>query len=453
MKYLMRSESFKRSIGRTDSIMSMRMNGTRLSYDFRNTTCTALIFIFTLFGIPVQAQNFWPAEPLAQVEFFGNLFPDLADFDGDGDLDIVGIIKSQNDQFRLPFLMENTGTTQEFNFDEIKLNEINLQLSFNNEPLLVDLEDIDNDGDLDLMCMRYTIGVSELELYYYENLGSNIFAEEDLLFSGVENTAFFVNDAELADLDQDGDLDFLTMGFDLELFLNTGTNYISLFFSENVGTASNPIWKDPVANPNDFEAIEFVGGSLILINQLEASDFDGDGDLDILYSPIINQNANVIMMYSENKEDGFSTPRQISGLTNINGIASMATGDLDGDGDIDILFDNRETINDIGFDYSNLFWLENKAIQLSKSEDLISNNISLIENPISNELKLNVSEAGIYNFQIFDANGQLVQRKTHFVHAQNLQLSINTNKLQTGMYFLHSLTSDGKQVLKFVIQD
>ncbi len=160
--------------------------------------------------------------------------------------------------------------------------------------------DIDNDGDQDVLVSGET-KTGQLLSILYSNDGNEIFSIKQS-FPGLK-----FSHIEFADIDNDGDADFLLAGKNMQdldeshLYKNDGTGD----FSET-------------SYPNTGSGFHFV-------------DFDNDGDIDIMYGTNM----------SENDGNGhFSTAidPQIS--------PTYAYGDIDGDGGIDIIYVKEYASND-----------------------------------------------------------------------------------------------------------
>ena len=247
--------------------------------------------------------------PFSLSSLTGWLAPSFGDLDGDGDFDLISSKGHSTSYF------ENTGSASAPVF-AAEISFSGLSPIYNGgAPSLVDLN---NDGDLDIIHPN-NVG----DFYYFENVGTptvyifeNIFANPFSLSSnGVMNAA------TLGDLDGDGDLDVLT-----------GDNDGDFAFYENIGTSSAPEYSAFQSNPF---SLTNIGSSSIFP---EFVDLDADGDLDIMTGEGFGQ-----LMYFENIGTALAPsfgPMQTNPFSIVTtGLWSSRPtfGDLDGDGDLDIL--------------------------------------------------------------------------------------------------------------------
>ena len=219
----------------------------------------------------------------------------IADFDGDGDLDIVYVSEddAKNEFYR------NKGN----GYFEDASHLIPVKGTSN----AVETADIDKDGDFDLL-----IG----------NAGQNVILINDGKANFTDETATRLpttQDIELGDIDNDGDLDIL----------EGNETYNRILINDGKG-----VFKD-----ESFTRLPKINDQT---READFGDVDGDGDLDIIF-------ANVDF-------DGFGDPQNRLLLNNGKGKFTEATQrlptskirtvdadfvDLDGDGDLDILSGNR----------------------------------------------------------------------------------------------------------------
>ena len=212
------------------------------------------------------------------------------DVDGDGDLDIVCAVWGNYDLFWLENL-EGAGT-----FGEIKMID-----DYANGIWRVRSADLDGDGDQDLV----TAEREGSKIAWYENLdGKGDFSEKIIIKGDMSNA----RDAFPVDLDNDGDLDLVTADW----------------FTEVIG------WHENTDGNGTFsERIEIYNGADD-INIIFCKDIDGDGFMDILS----RNRTDVFWIRNTDGGDNFSQPNDISQGQNI---VDYFPTDFDGDGDFDIL--------------------------------------------------------------------------------------------------------------------
>ena len=166
--------------------------------------------------------------------------------------------------------------------------------------------DYDNDGDLDILMAGYVI-------HGYANCNSYIYRNDAGVFTWVSANLMGVGASSLAwgDYDIDGDLDILLTGY----YYNG--NYFTKIYRNDTGVFT-------AINTN---VIGVGSGSVAW------GDYDNDGDLDILISGY-NGNTSISKVYRNNGNNSFTDIAVgLTGMSN----SSVAWGDYDNDGDLDIL--------------------------------------------------------------------------------------------------------------------
>lgn len=288
----------------------------------------------------------------------------LVDIDNDGDYDYFS---GHGDYPHQLIFARNYGTPEQPYFhhqgDTHNYQDLNFGVPFNS-----DMGDIDNDGDVDLIVCKHTGPVA-----YYENTGtpdSAYFTHITDDFLPGRDTTDWMETPELADIDGDGDLDlFLAGGYaHLFYFENTGTpdsfNYVqrydtTFFFVQPYSAGSwlkNSVdidgdGDDDIAPGRDLFINESLGNS-IRFRKYENivpfvagcfADMDADGDYDFLAPQ-----GNYSIIYYENTGD-CSWPVWYEGSSlfppdgRIETPFTVGAGDLDNDGDNDILIGHRNS--------------------------------------------------------------------------------------------------------------
>ena len=174
--------------------------------------------------------------------------------------------------------------------------------------------DLDGDGAVDLVSERSLSGAGELHVFHNDGAGRFTFVAEL-----APAAADFVVGLALGDVDGDGDLDLLvarrfpTAPAQMQLFLNQGRGAFAL------ATGRLP------ATTEAGQAVRLV-------------DVDGDGDLDILRADLDRTRLLI------NDGSGHFTDESLARMPLQPGDLPLviATGDLDGDGDVDLLLGSTE---------------------------------------------------------------------------------------------------------------
>ena len=190
----------------------------------------------------------------------------FGDFDEDGDVDMFVLNQNGASRFydnrRQGYFVDITTT---------------VGLNFVGEPSTVVSGDYNNDGYLDLF-------ISDLageQHGIFQNKGDGTFIKDEASLSAIDGlTGFVINQADFADVDNDGYLDLLVAGNPARK-----DKYRSgLLLLHNDGQGKYTDTSNSL--PSELEIIE----------QVKTADMDGDGDLDII---IINDQGNVRIMRND----------------------------------------------------------------------------------------------------------------------------------------------------------
>ena len=192
----------------------------------------------------------------------------------------------------------------------------------------VDLVDVDQDGDLDIYFAQGTAGPEGRPDRLYINDGRGVFSDETASRLAAVNNTTNTAGASFGDVDGDGDLDALLANLGQEqLLLNDGSGVFSTAPSGRIPVT--PF--DPRAGVFDVTA----GVSLVDVN--------GDGALDAL---LANENPFLPgpLQGAQNRlylNDGSGTFTEAPLPLLLDQSVGHLTGDLDADGDLDIVVLNR----------------------------------------------------------------------------------------------------------------
>ncbi len=219
---------------------------------------------------------------------------EVGDMNGNG---IVDMVSASSDGFGMGGMIgwhENDGSG----------NIINHLIDQDLYGFDLSLDDMDGDGDLDILLASKDLFGSSGYFSYYENQGAGSFAKDTL------GTHPGANSIEGADMDSDGNMDILcgsSADSTISIYLNDG----SLNFTENVVSSS--------------------AGDVFDVN---AVDMDGDGDMDIVAAAKSSQE----LSWFENAGDlTFTKHTIISDWSIVNGPMTALPVDFDGDGDMDVI--------------------------------------------------------------------------------------------------------------------
>ncbi|MBZ0114373.1 MAG: VCBS repeat-containing protein [Thermoanaerobaculia bacterium] len=220
-----------------------------------------------------------PTNPFSEIHVDGFADPKLADLDSDGDLDLL-----VGDWFGNLEYFENTGTADHPLFDKVGTFDLfgGVDIGFYTSP---DLADVDGDGDLDALVGRDVGWLHYFENTGTPT--APVFAEvtgSENPFLGIE-TAYQGSNPDLVDFDSDGDYDLL-VGGKIVGNGNVEQETVLRYF-ENVGTPQNPDFVEvldsdsPLYGIATFEDLIYRGLPAAWDRSPEIADLDGDGDLDV----------------------------------------------------------------------------------------------------------------------------------------------------------------------------
>lgn len=328
-----------------------------------NNTFISIFFIYLLLSSTFTAQP-WKQNDLifnpSGIPSLAFSQPRFVDLDADGDFDMI--LGNLDD---IPLYFENIGTPSQPKFREEKnffsfLSSIDAEMGV--------CEDLDGDGDLDLITGGYT------GLHFYENIGDSSSA----FFNEIENYFNAINVGSnpiptFADVDADGDLDLiigLSENGAVKLYTNTGTKNSARFSELNVmqiadvglyaypyfcdldndgdydilvgrdgygfyyyknnGTASTPSWQ------NDNSPFSGLGNTTYW-NSPCLVDLNGDDKFDLVYGTASGPLQYYINTGTVSSPAWTVNNSLFGGVLDVGGASSPCFFDFDNDGDLDLI--------------------------------------------------------------------------------------------------------------------
>ncbi len=322
------------------------------------------------------------------------------DYDGDGDLDIFisGFLDDFENTNYISELYKNDGSGI---FEQVENTGIQ-GVAFSRSAWA----DIDDDGDMDLYLQGSGWDVGTDIATIYENNGDDTFSSIE------EFLSLWLGDAVWVDYDDDGDWDLMNSGF------NTETQARVTFLYKNT----------------DLEFTQ-VADNIVGVSQtaLTWADYDLDGDLDFFIVGAETVGVNFSAYIYENQGDDVFVQSDNEFIGNWFGDAEWA--DYDGDGDLDLVFLGQE------FSGENAIHVYRNDI-INDIEEFTTNSFSIYPNPASDFITLSVFNRFFDRVEIVDVLGSVVWYENKMNSNR-----INIQNLKNGIYFLR-LQIDGKIIAK-----
>lgn len=297
--------------------------------------------------------------------------------------------------------------------------------------------DLDGDGDFDLLVGKRGFQRTASRFYYYENTGTATSPS----FAAVQNNPFNLNPPSSSN----NAPTFVDIDNDGDYDMSSPHGFGHWIYYENVGTASAPNYSNPVIDP--FSLVQVAGSWYFPgVNYHSYGDLDGDGDLDIMTGSTWDGFA-----YLENvgtaSSPSFAAPQ--IGPFNLTKLwrSTAHLVDMDNDGKMDLM---------AGTGYGNFHFFPNtsgsaKQSNIGPEAPVLS--VTAFPNPIVDQLQLELvsvdpTQARV---RILDVTGKTLGNESVFplTSGKNL-IKIDASQLASGTYFVHITTEKGQFHTKFV---
>ena len=330
----------------------------------------------------------------------------LADLDGDGDLDVMGATVFLD----IISWYENLDGLGNFG----PRNIISNTADGANDVIAAD---IDGDGDMDVISASDFSGLA-----WYENLSQGGFSTTKIIDNTITNSRSVV----ASDMDGDGDVDILANANEPEEIFwienmdglgNFGTKHII----SNINFYPNVVFSADIDNDGDmdvfsaspadnevawFENLDGLGNfgpKIVITNSLSkpfavyVADLDNDGDNDVLATSVDALGGEVVWFENLDGLGSFSPKKSID--SNLVFPRDVYAADIDNDGDMDVLIADQNS--------DTIAWYENYTILgIEETETAF---FTIYPNPSRGVLFINPKAENILSAAVFDVLGKNVR--------------------------------------------
>ncbi|THF51094.1 T9SS type A sorting domain-containing protein [Flavobacterium supellecticarium] len=318
------------------------------------------------------------------------------DIDNDGDVDLL--MAGQGGGAGTTNLYVNDGS------GNFTLANANIPAKINLIYATIAMADIDNDGDPDLLLTGMDGSDNQIRMALYKNNGSGVFTKVNN--PGIE--PIFTGGAVFEDVDNDGDMDLMMMGADplyakvAKLYLNDGSGNFTL-------KANTP----------------FIGAQY---GDVKFAEVNNDGLKDVLITGYRNPNMRAdLYINNGNAEFTMATDMPFIGMNN----SAFAFADVDNDADMDLVIAGQNsplgTLTKLYINQTNMLSVANPQMATVK----------LYPNPTHHSINVEIPVGTmVEKIEVYDNLGKLV------VQQQSGQ-TLSVEKLPTALYMAVIYTDKG----------
>lgn len=271
------------------------------------------------------------------------------------------------------------------------------------------MDGVDYNGDIKMMNIDAD---ADLEFFIAGKNQDNlpIFKVYDDNFNALNFLDGFENcDMELADADDDGDIDVLIAG------MTSGVKTTRLYTNQSGAYIQD----------NIFPGLNFTG-------DIKMANVDLDDELEFIIAGLDQSNSAILNVYDHDYS-------QISQLDNFEN-CKMDLADVDADGDLDILITGVVA----GNKKTKLFAGD---IPVGIADDVQANVVRIYPNPANNAFTVKLSDIDVAEFSIVNTLGQTVHTENITNGKKNIELG-----LPSGTYLLEVIAEEGKFRKPIIIQ-
>jgi len=363
----------------------------------------------------------------------------VLDVNNDGFLDIIASVQISFDNKIVWYPNNQNGTFGAANIIDVGGRDSNDIVIF----------DVDNNGFDDIIIDYRNIPSNIYSLYYYPNLGNGTFNSKELISSvgvmGLESA--LLNNDSFPDLIYTvGSVNVLLNNSDgtFGSVSNIDSNYPGNFIStgrinndafedivvSGIGSQETMVWYagDGLGNfgsSNTISSMEYTQ-----ITHSKVGDLDADGDMDIVATAFSSSD---LIWWQNDGNGNFSSTQIINSETS--GNYDLKISDINEDGKLDIVMSNT----------TGIYWFQNNVTLNVDDIHLKNQNISLFPNPSGGQFYFN-SDILISKIKVFDVVGKLILSSNIVDNKFNL-----SNKLN-GLYLVKFETEKGVILKKIIKQ-